>query len=96
MPSVEERLQAASRQLALRAAFGKRLTSVRTTAGLTVETLHERTGLTVANITKAEKGRMDPRLSMIDSLAEALGEPLGTLINDLIPGDESRQVDRAP
>ena len=95
MPSVDHHLQAATRQLALRAAFGKRLKAMRAAAGLSVDELHERTGLAAQSITRAERGHANPSLSMLDSLAGALGVAPGRLIDDLVPRDEGQQGDRA-
>jgi len=96
MASVEHRLQAASRHLAVRAAFGKRLEGFRGQAGLSLIELSERTGLPAQRIKKAEKGRLDPRLSMIEALAEALGIPPPALIENLIPRGENLPGDRVP
>jgi hypothetical protein len=46
-----------------------------------------------SSVSAAEKGQLDPRLSMI---AEALGVPSSALIDDLLPRDETGRDDRAP
>jgi transcriptional regulator with XRE-family HTH domain len=50
-----------------------RLREVRQQKFVTQEELSERTGITVANISRIEGGRQRPRISTVRKLAEGLG-----------------------
>ena len=69
-------------------AFGVRLQELRTKAGLSQDELAERCGLKVSVITKAEDGRTDPRLSIVEALAKGLGISPTSLIKNLTGGDK--------
>ena len=76
-------LLVASRRVALMIAFGERLTSLRRSAGLSVDELAERAGVTDSAVEVAERGLLDPPLSRIEVLAKGLNVPPESLIHDL-------------
>jgi transcriptional regulator with XRE-family HTH domain len=53
--------------------IGTKLNQLRTREALTQRDLSERTGLTVAAISRIEQNQVEPRLSTVRRLAEALG-----------------------
>jgi transcriptional regulator with XRE-family HTH domain len=52
---------------------GTKLNQLRTQEALTQRDLSERTGLTIAAISRIEQNQVEPRLSTVRRLAEALG-----------------------
>ncbi len=53
--------------------IGTKLHKIRTREALTQRDLSERTGLTIAAISRIEQNQVEPRLSTIRKLANALG-----------------------
>ena len=53
--------------------IGTKLNQLRTQEALTQRDLSERTGLTLAAISRIEQNQVEPRLSTVRRLAEALG-----------------------
>jgi transcriptional regulator with XRE-family HTH domain len=53
--------------------IGTKLNQLRTQEALTQRDLSERTGLTIAAISRIEQNQVEPRLSTVRRLAEALG-----------------------
>jgi transcriptional regulator with XRE-family HTH domain len=53
--------------------IGTKLNKIRTREALTQRDLSERTGLTITAISRIEKNRVEPRLSTVRKLANALG-----------------------
>jgi transcriptional regulator with XRE-family HTH domain len=53
--------------------IGTKLNQLRTQEALTQRDLSERTGLTIATISRIEQNQVEPRLSTVRRLAEALG-----------------------
>jgi XRE family transcriptional regulator, regulator of sulfur utilization len=53
--------------------IGSKLNQIRTREALTQRDLSERTGLTIAAISRIEQNRVEPRLSTVRKLADALG-----------------------
>jgi transcriptional regulator with XRE-family HTH domain len=56
-------------------------------AGLTQETLAERSGLSVASVSAYERGESDPSMGALDALAKAIGVSRGMLL-DVNPFDD--------
>jgi XRE family transcriptional regulator, fatty acid utilization regulator len=54
---------------------------VRLDQGLTVDTLAERSSVSSRTIAYIESGQWNPRLDIIESLAQALGVPLSELVS---------------
>ena len=53
--------------------IGTKLNQIRTREALTQRDLSERTGLTIATISRIEQNQAEPRLSTVRKLANALG-----------------------
>ena len=53
--------------------IGTKLNQIRTREALTQRDLSERTGLTIATISRIEQNQVEPRLSTVRKLANALG-----------------------
>ena len=53
--------------------IGTKLNQLRTQEALTQRDLSERTGLTITAISRIEQNQVEPRLSTVRRLAEALG-----------------------
>lgn len=62
--------------------FGARLRGLREDAGLTQEQLSSKTGLHVTYISGLERGRRNPTLSVLTSLARAFDLNLSELFDD--------------
>jgi XRE family transcriptional regulator, fatty acid utilization regulator len=60
--------------------FGQRLRHVRRSRGLTLAELGERVGRAPSQLSMLENGRREPRLSLINALASALGVPVEELL----------------
>ena len=56
----------------LKTQFGRRLQTLRKSAGLTQDELALRTGLTVESISKIERGLQGPRFDSLELIADAL------------------------
>ncbi len=62
--------------------IGTKLNQLRTREALTQRDLSERTGLTIAAISRIERNQVEPRLSTVRKLANALGVHPSELIED--------------
>jgi transcriptional regulator with XRE-family HTH domain len=62
--------------------IGTKLNQLRTREALTQRDLSERTGLTIAAISRIEQNQVEPRLSTVRKLANALGVHPSQLIED--------------
>jgi transcriptional regulator with XRE-family HTH domain len=62
--------------------IGNKLNQLRTREALTQRDLSERTGLTIAAISRIERNQVEPHLSNVRKLAEALGVHPSQLIED--------------
>lgn len=67
----------------LRGALGLRIKELRERLGLSQERLAERAGLHVTYISGIERGRRNPGLNILASLAKALRTSLPALVTDL-------------
>jgi len=65
--------------------FGQRLRHVRRSKGLTLAELGERVGRAPSVLSLLENGRREPKLSLIESLANALGVPADELMRREAP-----------
>ena len=65
--------------------FGQRLRHVRRSRGLTLAELGERVGRAPSQLSLLENGRREPRLSLINALAAALGVPVEELLRKQPP-----------
>lgn len=81
--------------------IGEKLNTVRTSLGLSLEALAERSSCDVATLRKLESGEAVPSLSDLIRLTRALGVRLGTLLDDedelgpvITRKDEARGVHR--
>ena len=78
-------------------ALGRRVRHLRKQAGLTLDQLAERTGVSGSHLSLVENARREPRLSLVQRIAEVLGVP----VEDLLTGraashsDMSALIDRA-
>jgi transcriptional regulator with XRE-family HTH domain len=64
---------------------GDCIAQLRRERGLTQESLAERAGISRETVKKIERQKRSPSLSMLETLAEALGVPVGDLINSPAP-----------
>ena len=62
--------------------IGTKLNQLRTQEALTQRDLSERTGLTIAAISRIERNQVEPRLSTVRKLADALGVHPSQLIEN--------------
>ena len=62
--------------------IGTKLNQLRTREALTQRDLSERTGLTIATISRIEQNQVEPRLSTVRKLANALGVHPSQLIEN--------------
>jgi XRE family transcriptional regulator, fatty acid utilization regulator len=67
------------------ATFGQRLRHLRRARGLTLAELGERVGRTPSVLSLIENGRREPRLSLVEQLAAALGVPVTELLKKQPP-----------
>lgn len=65
--------------------FGQRLRHLRRTAGLTLSELGEKIGRAPSQLSLLENGHREPKLSLLRSLAEALGSTTDELLSDKAP-----------
>ena len=61
---------------------GEKVTTVRTSLGMTAEQLAERSGCDVAVIERIEAGELVPSLAPLIKISRAMGVRLGTLLDD--------------
>lgn len=69
-------------------AVGSRIRSRRDALGLTQEELAARAGIHSETLSRVERGRMQPTLTLLLALAEALGATTSVLLGE-VPGDLS-------
>jgi transcriptional regulator with XRE-family HTH domain len=81
--STESRLLVASERVALTRAFGAKLRDLRVAAGLSTDDLACRCRVSAATVSKNERGRSEPRLSLILILCDGLDVSPGALIGEL-------------
>ena len=62
--------------------IGTKLNQLRTHEALTQRDLSERTGLTIAAISRIEQNQVEPRLSTVRKLSNALGVHPSQLVED--------------
>jgi len=67
------------------ATFGQRLRHLRRARGLTLAELGEKVGRTPSVLSLIENGRREPRLSLVEQLASALGVPVAELLKKAPP-----------
>jgi XRE family transcriptional regulator, fatty acid utilization regulator len=80
------------------ATLGQRLRHFRGEAGLTLDQLGERVGIAASQLSLMENGRREPRLSLLGSIAEAVGVPVATLLDPAPPTERAAleiELDRA-
>jgi predicted transcriptional regulator/DNA-binding XRE family transcriptional regulator len=78
--------------------FGQRLRHLRRARGLTLAQLGERVGRAPSALSLLENGRREPRLSLVESLAAALGVPAAELLRRQPPSRRAQleiALDRA-
>ncbi|MCW4386642.1 helix-turn-helix domain-containing protein [Salinibacterium sp. SYSU T00001] len=67
------------------ATLGQRIRHFRTGAGLTLDQLGAAVGIAGSQLSLMENGRREPRLSLLQSIAEALGIPVAELLSSEPP-----------
>src|ERR1700757_2372024 len=80
------------------AMFGQRLRHARRVKGLTLAELGEKVGRTPSVLSLIENGKREPRLSLVEQLAAALGVPVTELLKKQPPSRRARleiQLDQA-
>jgi transcriptional regulator with XRE-family HTH domain len=70
--------------------FGQRLRHLRRSRGLTLDDLSQRVGRPASYLSQVETGKREPKLSLIDSLAEALGATRAELLSVEPPSRRSQ------
>ncbi|MPV36808.1 helix-turn-helix domain-containing protein [Georgenia subflava] len=75
--------------------LGRRIRHARTARGLTLRRLAEAVGSTTSQLSLVENGRREPRLSLLTSLAEALGTTAGELLSPEPPPDRRAALEIA-
>ena len=65
--------------------LGQRIRHFRTGAGLTLDQLGEKTGVAGSQLSLMENGRREPRLTLLSSIASAVGVQLSDLLDDSPP-----------
>lgn len=63
--------------------LGKRISDLRSEAGMTLEQLAYEMELSKGNLSEIERGLKDPRYSTLKLIAEGLEKPLETLLKGL-------------
>lgn len=76
--------------------LGRRIRQFRENLGLSVEELAQKAGIKAASVTAIECGEADPVLGVRIKLARALGQRLGTFMDDIVSADPvvTRAVER--
>ncbi len=69
--------------------LGQRVRHFRTTAGLTLDDVGERVGAAASHLSLIENGRREPRLSLLTSIADAVGVPLQQLLEEAPPSERA-------
>ena len=78
--------------------LGQRIRHFRTTAGLTLDQLGEHVGIAGSQLSLMENGRREPRLTLLSSIAGALGVQLSDLLDEAPPSRRAAleiELDRA-
>lgn len=75
--------------------LGRRIRHARTRADLTLAQLAERVGTSAAQLSHIENGRREPRLTLLQAIAGALGTSAGDLLTDEPPPDRRAQLEIA-
>src|SRR4051812_45065494 len=70
--------------------FGQRLRHLRRARGLTLEALGALVGRPAPFLSQVETGKREPRLTLIDNLAEALGVSASELLEAAAPSKRSQ------
>ena len=65
--------------------IGRRIRHFRTQAGLTLDALGEQAGAAPSQLSQIENGRREPRLSLLQRIADVLGVPLTDLLTEDAP-----------
>ncbi len=74
--------------------IGRRLQDSRKAQNLTQEVLAERVGITVVYLSKVENGRVRPTLELLDSMCDALGITLSSLLTGVQTQEDSYANER--
>jgi len=78
--------------------LGQRIRHFRTAAGLTLDEVGERVGAAPSQLSLIENGRREPRLGLLTAIAEGIGVPLPTLLEERPPSERAAleiELDRA-
>jgi transcriptional regulator with XRE-family HTH domain len=71
------------------ATLGQRIRHFRGAAGMTLEQLGERAGVAASQLSLMENGKREPRLSLLGTIAEAVGVPVATLLDPTPPTERA-------
>jgi transcriptional regulator with XRE-family HTH domain len=71
------------------ATLGHRIRHYRALSGLTLDRLGQQVGIAGSQLSLIENGRREPRLSLIGSIAEALGVAVSDLLDDAPPSERA-------
>jgi transcriptional regulator with XRE-family HTH domain len=93
---VERHLDRASRRLGIQRAFGECLQRLREEHNLSVAQLADRAGVLESAIRKAEQGRTDAKVSLIDALAQGLSVPPAAIVEYLAEYMQDPAADPEP
>lgn len=69
--------------------LGRRIRHFRQRANLTLDSLGERVGLSGSQLSIIENGKREPKISLVTSIAGALGVSVTTLLDDSAPDERS-------
>ena len=78
--------------------LGQRIRHFRTAAGLTLDQLGDRVGIAGSQLSLMENGKREPRLTLLSSIAEAVGVAVNALLDDAPPSHRAAleiELDRA-
>ncbi|MDI6943712.1 XRE family transcriptional regulator [Microbacterium barkeri] len=81
-----------------RTLVGRRLREARTLTGLSVSALARRLGISTSAVSQIERGVMQPSVSRLIAITDALGVPLATVLSGSVatgPDDGSYALERA-
>lgn len=67
--------------------IGKRIQTYRENLGMSVDDLSERTNLPVSLVSDIESGRVGPAIGVMSKIARALGQRVGTFMDDQLAKD---------
>ena len=68
--------------------FGKKIKEYRSKNKLTIQELSEKTGISTALLSQLERGKGNPTLSVLSTLAETIGVSLSSLLAEEISNEE--------